>query len=130
MGFLRSNSLFTVLDFQRCSELNQRTYTQNYPWVPKGGEIMSRKLQLVNLSDWDGEDYKIRRRMKKWIPNPGEYVSNPHGVWEETQIKPGESPRFDVDIFDYEIIPVDSKVSKPFRLNGERVFLEIAVYLT
>ena len=91
---------------------------------------MSRKLQLVNLSDWDGEDYKIRRRMKKWIPNPGEYVSNPHGVWEETQIKPGESARFDVDIFDYEIIPVDSKVSKPFRLNGERVFLEIAVYLT
>ena len=73
---------------------------------------MTRSVTIVNMSNWDGEDYIIRERLK----------NSKTAVPVETRLKPGESKQVCPEYIDIEFEAVDSKEPEAFRLNGQQVF--------
>ena len=85
---------------------------------------MTRSVTIVNTSNWDGEDYLVRKapggswwRQNKAIPD------------SVVTLKPGESISLCPEVTDFEIRPTNSKKPEPFRLNGDQVFPVVLSYV-
>ena len=79
---------------------------------------MTRSLRIVNTSNWDGEDFKVRMRPKSLLPTE----------WSEVCLKPGEMTNCYSD-WELQIEKIESKDPKPFYLNGKQVFPRIKTFV-